>query len=84
MQELVREFAPAEFAQDLFDVAGGSPLLGGKAGGVEDLQLLYAVGRGLADNNSWPQWRANAEFRAARTSLNRRRGTPPATSEEAK
>lgn len=36
------------------------------AGGVEDLQLLYAVGRGLADNNAWPQWRANAEFRAAR------------------
>jgi Zn-dependent M28 family amino/carboxypeptidase len=36
------------------------------SGGVEDLQLLYAVGRELADNNSWPQWRANAEFRAAR------------------
>jgi Zn-dependent M28 family amino/carboxypeptidase len=36
------------------------------SGGVEDLQLLYAVGRGLADNDSWPQWRANAEFRAAR------------------
>jgi Zn-dependent M28 family amino/carboxypeptidase len=36
------------------------------SGGVEDLQLLYAVGRELADNNAWPQWRANAEFRAAR------------------
>ena len=36
------------------------------SGGVEDLQLLYAVGRGLADSNAWPQWRANAEFRAAR------------------
>jgi len=36
------------------------------SGGIEDLQLLYAVGRQLADNNSWPQWRANAEFRAAR------------------
>ncbi|HYD73784.1 MAG TPA: M28 family metallopeptidase [Candidatus Binatia bacterium] len=41
------------------------------SGGVEDLQLLYAVGRGLADNNSWPQWRANAEFRAARTQSGR-------------
>jgi Zn-dependent M28 family amino/carboxypeptidase len=36
------------------------------SGGVEDLELLYAVGRGLADSNAWPQWRANAEFRAAR------------------
>jgi Zn-dependent M28 family amino/carboxypeptidase len=36
------------------------------SGGIEDLQLLYAVGRQLADNNSWPAWRANAEFRAAR------------------
>jgi Zn-dependent M28 family amino/carboxypeptidase len=36
------------------------------SGGVEDLRLLYAVGRGLADNNTWPQWRENAEFRAAR------------------
>jgi len=41
------------------------------AGGVEDLQLLYAVGRQLADNNSWPAWRANAEFRAARTASGR-------------
>jgi Zn-dependent M28 family amino/carboxypeptidase len=36
------------------------------SGGVEDLELLYAVGRGLADSNAWPQWRANAEFRTAR------------------
>ncbi len=36
------------------------------SGGVEDLQLLYAVGRQLADNDTWPQWRENAEFRAAR------------------
>jgi Zn-dependent M28 family amino/carboxypeptidase len=36
------------------------------SGGVEDLELLYAVGRGLTDSNAWPQWRANAEFRAAR------------------
>jgi Zn-dependent M28 family amino/carboxypeptidase len=37
-------------------------------GGAQDLELLYAVGRGLADGSSWPQWRANAEFRAVRES----------------
>jgi Zn-dependent M28 family amino/carboxypeptidase len=35
-------------------------------GGAEDLEALYAVGRRLADGNEWPEWRANAEFRAAR------------------
>lgn len=35
-------------------------------GGAEDLEALYTVGRGLADSNAWPAWRANAEFRAAR------------------
>lgn len=41
------------------------------SGGVEDLQLLYAVGRGLADSEAWPQWRENAEFRAARDASGR-------------
>lgn len=36
------------------------------SGGAEDLALLYAVGRQIADSETWPQWRANAEFRAAR------------------
>lgn len=36
------------------------------SGGAQDLGLLYSVGRGLADGESWPQWRDNAEFRAAR------------------
>lgn len=36
------------------------------SGGSEDLSLLYGIGRTLADGTSWPQWRANAEFRAAR------------------
>lgn len=35
-------------------------------GGAEDLEALYAVGRRLADSSEWPEWRANAEFRAAR------------------
>lgn len=41
------------------------------SGGVQDLELLYAVGRKLADGSSWPQWRANAEFRAAREASGR-------------
>jgi Zn-dependent M28 family amino/carboxypeptidase len=35
-------------------------------GGAEDLEALYAVGRGLADGNGWPEWRETSEFRAAR------------------
>lgn len=40
-------------------------------GGAQDLQLLYTVGRGLADGEGWPQWRSNAEFRAARVASGR-------------
>ena len=36
------------------------------SGGAQDLQLLYNVGRQIAEGESWPQWRENAEFRAAR------------------
>jgi len=35
-------------------------------GGAQDLELLYAVGRRIADSDMWPAWRENAEFRAAR------------------
>lgn len=41
------------------------------SGGAQDLELLYAVGRRLADGAEWPQWRENAEFRAARTASGR-------------
>ncbi len=41
------------------------------SGGAEDLEALYAVGRGLADSTQWPEWRANAEFRAAREASRR-------------
>ncbi|HWP95165.1 MAG TPA: M28 family metallopeptidase [Gammaproteobacteria bacterium] len=36
------------------------------AGMVEDLQLLFAVGRRLATGNEWPNWREGNEFRAIR------------------
>ena len=34
--------------------------------GVDDLSLLYAVGAKLAGEKSFPNWRADSEFRAAR------------------
>jgi Zn-dependent M28 family amino/carboxypeptidase len=37
-------------------------------GAVDDVQLLYAVGRNLANSDTWPKWKANSEFRAVRDS----------------
>jgi len=36
------------------------------AGVIEDVQALYAVGRRLADESTFPQWATDSEFRAAR------------------
>ncbi|WP_395645591.1 M28 family metallopeptidase [Terricaulis sp.] len=36
------------------------------SGATNDLRLLYAVGRRVADSNVWPQWSPQSEFRAAR------------------
>lgn len=41
------------------------------SGGAQDVALLYAVGRRIADSNIWPQWSENAEFRAARLASGR-------------
>jgi len=35
-------------------------------GGLEDLQLLHAVGAGLANSREFPAWSPDSEFRAAR------------------
>lgn len=35
-------------------------------GGLEDLQLLYAIGARLANEKSFPNWYPSSEFRAAR------------------
>jgi Zn-dependent M28 family amino/carboxypeptidase len=35
-------------------------------GMARDLGILYAVGRELADSNTWPNWARDSEFRAAR------------------
>jgi len=36
------------------------------SGGVDDLRLLFEVGRRVADGTTWPEWKPGTEFRAAR------------------
>ena len=35
-------------------------------GAAQDVDLLYRVGRGLADSTAWPSWSATSEFKAIR------------------
>ncbi|PUZ25474.1 peptidase M28 [Chitinophaga parva] len=35
-------------------------------GMIEDTQLLFSIGFRLANENSWPKWKAGSEFKAAR------------------
>ncbi|MGE0045504.1 MAG: M28 family metallopeptidase, partial [Hyphomonadaceae bacterium] len=51
-----RYHKPSDEVTDDWDMTGAS----------QDLQLLYNVGRRLADSDMWPRWRENAEFRAIR------------------
>ncbi len=37
-------------------------------GAVDDVQLLYNVGRTLANSDRWPEWKAGSEFKAVRDS----------------
>jgi Zn-dependent M28 family amino/carboxypeptidase len=41
------------------------------SGAAQDLELLYQTARGIADGSTWPQWRADAEFREVRTKQGR-------------
>lgn len=43
------------------------------SGVIEDVNALYAVGRRLADETTFPQWNADSEFRAARVSAESKR-----------
>ena len=36
------------------------------SGGVDDLRLLFQVGRKVADGATWPEWKAGTEFKAIR------------------
>jgi Zn-dependent M28 family amino/carboxypeptidase len=42
-------------------------------GMTRDLQLLYVLGRQLADSQQWPNWSRDSEFRAARDATSRQR-----------
>jgi hypothetical protein len=33
---------------------------------TRDLEILYTLGRELAESKAWPNWSRDAEFRAAR------------------
>lgn len=35
-------------------------------GAVDDVQLLYHVGKNLANSDKWPEWKAGSEFKAVR------------------
>ena len=51
-----RYHKPADRYDERWDVSGS----------LEDLRLLYAVGREVADEARWPEWYPTSEFRAAR------------------
>jgi Zn-dependent M28 family amino/carboxypeptidase len=36
------------------------------AGAVRDMELLYEVGRTVAEADEWPQWKDGSEFKAVR------------------
>lgn len=35
-------------------------------GGMQDMQILFSVGKKLANETKWPQWKAGSEFKAIR------------------
>jgi hypothetical protein len=39
------------------------------SGTLEDIQTLYLLGRSLADDERWPEWYADSEFRARRDAM---------------
>jgi Zn-dependent M28 family amino/carboxypeptidase len=51
-----RYHKPADTYDPAWDVAGS----------LEDIELLYAVGREVANQRRWPAWYPSSEFRAAR------------------
>jgi Zn-dependent M28 family amino/carboxypeptidase len=44
-------------------------------GQVQDVEVLYALGRRIADDSNWPYWQEGSEFRAERLRSEATRGT---------
>jgi Zn-dependent M28 family amino/carboxypeptidase len=42
-------------------------------GAAQDVELLHAIGKSLANSTRWPQWRSGSEFSAIRTRSNSQR-----------
>jgi len=36
------------------------------SGGIEDLKLLFQVGKRLSFDDNWPEWKEGSEFKAIR------------------
>ena len=47
-------------------------------GTVEDLELLYGVGKALASGDSWPNWYEGNPFKANRDTMMKNSNPPPA------
>jgi hypothetical protein len=45
-------------------------------GAVQDIQLLIAVGRAVANDPQWPEWKQGSEFRARRLEMLRAQSKP--------
>jgi len=37
-------------------------------GAIDDLELLFRVGKNLANSDRWPKWKEGSEFKAVRES----------------
>jgi hypothetical protein len=35
-------------------------------GGIQDIELLFMIGKKLATETTWPAWKAGSEFKAIR------------------
>jgi hypothetical protein len=42
------------------------------SGAIEDVQLLFLVGREIAQGSAYPKWKAGAEFKAKREEMMRK------------
>jgi hypothetical protein len=44
---------------------------------VDDVRLLFQVGRRVADDPAWPEWKPGTEFKSIREAMLQKAGTRP-------
>lgn len=64
-QELKEQYTRKYYHQPSDDLASGEMNF---EGGIDDLKLLFQVGKRLANTDVWPKWKETSEFRAVRES----------------